>query len=87
MAVIRLLQIKKKLIINAAVRRSFLVFSIRSGLLISGINATPVSKPERPKASFGNTSSERPMIRKILRVVPVAALANSAVCQSVRSDG
>ena len=46
----------------AALSSIFRVFSIRFGLSTSGITATPVSNPERPSASFGNTSSDSPMI-------------------------
>lgn len=52
------------LMVSAAVSSSFLAPAMRSSGLASvspgvcricGITATPVSKPERPKASFGNT--------------------------------
>lgn len=67
-AVTKLLAIRKKLIISAALRSIRLVFRMRLGLLISGITATPVSKPDSPRASFGKTKSERPRITKTLRV-------------------
>ena len=60
------LPISSTLMISAAVFSSFLAFRIRdcriSGAVspsprINGITATPVSKPERPSASFGNSSS------------------------------
>ena len=55
------------LMMNAAVPSSFCVLAMRdwrisSGVLpsprTSGMTATPVSKPERPSASFGNMTSD-----------------------------
>ncbi len=57
--------------IKAAVRRSFLVLRMRpfgyrgssSGSpLTSGMTATPVSKPESPRASLGNNRSASPIM-------------------------
>ncbi len=42
-----------------------------------GITATPVSKPERPRASFGNTSSAIPTIASGLPCSLVSALVQS----------
>ncbi len=60
--------------INAAVVSSFRVFRIRvagwagsssAAPSTCGITATPVSKPDRPRASFGNTTSEMPIITQM----------------------
>ena len=62
--VMMLLAISSTLMMSAATSSSFFVLRIRpSGRssvspgspFTSGITATPVSKPERPSASFGNT--------------------------------
>ena len=64
--VTRLLVIRNALIVTAAVVSSRLVPRIRPAGRLSvseaspctwGITATPVSKPDRPSASFGNTSA------------------------------
>jgi hypothetical protein len=69
--VITLEVIRNTLIITAAVLSSRRVPRIRpSGLssvssgspAICGITATPVSKPDSPNASLGNTSSAMPII-------------------------
>ena len=72
------------LMISAAVVSSLRVLRIRpvgsAGVspgspLTSGITTTPVSKPDSPSASAGNTSSEAPMI------------ASGEECASVTADG
>ena len=51
-----------------------------SGLpLICGMTATPVSKPERPRASFGNTSSATPTTRNGLPFCWNMALHQSSI--------
>jgi hypothetical protein len=75
----------------AAVRSSFFVFRIRpSGFSsvsvasprTSGITATPVSKPDRPSASFGN---------RMMAIAPIITgspwRANSAAFHSITSCG
>ena len=79
MVVTRLLPIRNRLIIRAAIKSSRRVFSIRFGLSTSGITATPVSNPERPRASLGKTSSDRPMTIRRLRgsVTPAIVLVEN----------
>src|SRR5215203_6500558 len=90
-AVTKLLVIRKKLMIRAAVVSSLPVLRIRpvgcsesapSSPRTSGIKLTPVSKPESPKASCGNTKSATPSIASGL-----PWLENSALCQLVRLCG
>ncbi len=58
------LPMSSTVMMSAAVRSSFLAFRMRpagsagsspGSPFTSGITATPVSKPDRPSASFGNT--------------------------------
>jgi hypothetical protein len=58
MLVTTLLPSRNTLMIRAAVISNFRVFRMRWGTspFTSGITATPVSKPDNPRASFGNTS-------------------------------
>ena len=72
MVVTRLLPTRKKLMITAAVRSSFWALRMRprgrSGSSwgsprSSGITATPVSKPESPSASLGNSSTATASMR------------------------
>ena len=67
--VMKLVAIRKQLMIRAAVVSSFLVSRIRpagrssvspSSPRTCGMTATPVSKPDRPRASFGNTIRAMP---------------------------
>ena len=56
-----LVSIRKTLMMIPAVRRSLRVFVMRdwrSMPSINGITVTPVSKPERPRANFGKSTSE-----------------------------
>ena len=79
--VTRLLATRNRLIVTAAVTRSFRVLRIRpSGFdsvsvgapWTSGMTATPVSNPERPSASFGNTR------------IATAAIAHGLPCAAQR---
>ncbi|CAM5554671.1 hypothetical protein STANM309S_01393 [Streptomyces tanashiensis] len=83
----KLVQIRKTLMISAAVVRSFLVSRMRpvgfssvspSSPLTCGMTATPVSKPDRPSASLGKTRRATPTMANTL---PCSAV--SAVVQSV----
>ena len=71
MVVIRLLPRRNTLITSAAVISSLRVLRIRAAgrtgsspgaPFTSGITATPVSKPERPRASLGKRRNESPII-------------------------
>ncbi len=76
---------------SAAVRSSFFVFRIRpvgcssvsvGSPLTRGITATPVSKPERPSASFGKSRAARAII-----ITGLPCAANSADRQLARTSG
>ena len=57
--------------------------SVSSGSpLTSGITATPVSNPDRPSASFGNTSSAAPIIS-----IGLPCCASNAVASPCSSSG
>jgi hypothetical protein len=84
--VARLEVIRKPLMIRAAVVSSLRVLRMRptgrSGVspgppLTSGITATPVSNPDRPRASFGNTSSATPTISRGLSYWPTSSRSHS----------
>jgi len=67
--VTKLVAMRKMLMMTAAVARSQRVLRIRSSRsfpLMSGITATPVSKPESPRASFGKRMRQTPSIPKTL---------------------
>jgi hypothetical protein len=70
----RLLPRRKTLMMSAAVISSLRVLRMRpagragsspSAPRTSGMTATPVSNPERPRASLGKRRSESPMMRGV----------------------
>lgn len=84
--VISLLAIRNTLIMSAAHNSSRWVWrmrpagfcSVSSGLpLTSGISATPVSKPDKPSASFGKSRRDIPTIANGLAWLVKRALSHS----------
>ena len=83
----KLLAMSITLMINAAVIKSFLVFWMRFGLWISGMTATPVSKPDNPSASFGNLMIEKPSMTISPCVPHGLVVFQTAACQLLSSVG
>ena len=84
--VTKLVVTRKTLMITAAVVSSRRVPAIRpagacsvsvSWPRTSGMTATPVSKPDRPSASFGNTTRATPIITSGSLYLPVSAADQS----------